>query len=40
METRDYFRVALSSLIRMIRHLSTYLVQRPARYETREEPIE
>ena len=39
MQTQDYFRVALSRLIRMIRHLSAYHAHRSARYETREEPV-
>jgi len=36
MQTQDYFRVALSSLMRMIRDLSAYHAHRPARYETRK----
>jgi NAD-dependent epimerase/dehydratase family protein len=36
MQTQDYFRVALSSLIRMIRHLSANHAHRPAQCETRE----
>src|SRR4030095_9261087 len=38
MQTEDYFRVALSSLIRMIRYLIRVSCT-PSRYETREEPV-